>query len=246
MRAHLAVGLNRATGPGPGLVLAHGFPHGPSGAKSSGQAYPELADHLCAETGWNVLTFNFRGTGKSQGNFSMAGWVADLRAAIDHLTAVGVSGVWLAGSSMGGALAICAAAEDDRVQGVATLAAPADFHDWAADPKRFLTEAREVGVISDPAFPADMEAWTRELRETSPILSIAKLAPRPLLIIHGANDDVVPVHDARVLADATQDQAELRVLSEADHRLRHDPRAVAILIGWMERCSGSGDSGLGI
>jgi putative redox protein len=46
------------------------------------------------------------------------------------------------------------------------------------------------------------------------------------------------LQDARVLADAAVDAVELRVLGEAGHRLRHDPRAVALVIGWMERQAG--------
>ncbi len=237
----LSCTLSRPPAPGAGtagLVLCHGFPAGPGGAATSAQTYPELAQRLSADTGWTVLTFNFRGTGGSEGDFSLGGWLDDLRAAIDHLLAVdGVSGAWLAGSSTGGALAICSAAEDDRVRGVATLAAPADFAGWARDPEGFLAHARQVGVIRDPAFPADFESWARELAEIRPVAAIGKVPPRPVLIIHGAEDEVVPLQDARILADAAQDEVELRVLGEAGHRLRHDPRAVALLMGWMERQS---------
>jgi putative redox protein len=54
------------------------------------------------------------------------------------------------------------------------------------------------------------------------------------MIVHGTLDDVVPLSDARVLADSAVD-CELRVITGAGHRLRHDPRAVAVLLGWMER-----------
>ena len=223
----------------PGLVLCHGFPAGPGGAATSGQTYPQLADRLAADTGWVVLTFNFRGTGTSEGHFSLAGWLDDLRAAIDHLLSVdGVSDVWLAGSSTGGALALCHAGEDERVRGVATLSARADFADWAADPEGFLAHARSIGVIRDRNFPPDPEAWARELREIRPTALIAKIPPRPILLVHGADDDTVPLDDARVLADAAGDAVELRVLGEAGHRLRHDPRAVALILGWMERQAG--------
>ena len=223
----------------PGLVLCHGFPAGPGGAATSGQTYPELAERLAADTGWVVLAFNFRGTGTSEGDFSLAGWLDDLRAATDHLLAAGgVSGVWLAGASTGGALALCQAGEDERVRGVATLSARADFHQWAADPEAFLDHARSIGVIRDRSFPPDPDAWARELREIRPTALIAKIPPRPILLIHGADDDVVPLEDARVLADAAGDAVELRVLGEAGHRLRHDPRAVALLLGWMERQAG--------
>ncbi len=223
----------------PGLVLCHGFPAGPGGAATSGQTYPQLAERLAADTGWAVLAFNFRGTGASEGDFSLGGWLDDLRAAIDHLLAAGgVSDVWVAGSGTGGSLALCEAGEDERVQGVATFSARSDFGDWAADPEGFLLHAQAIGVIRGTDFPADLAGWGRELREIRPTALIAKIPPRPILIVHGADDDIVPVDDARVLADAAGDAVELRVLSEAGHRLRHDPRAIAILIGWMERQSG--------
>jgi putative redox protein len=223
----------------PGLVLCHGFPAGPGGAATSGQTYPQLAERLAADTGWVVLAFNFRGTGTSEGDFSLAGWLDDLRAAIDYLLASGgVSGVWLAGSGTGGSLALCEAGEDERVRGVATFSSRADFGDWAGDPLRFLDHARAIGVIETASFPDDFDGWSRELREIRPTALIAKIPPRPILLVHGADDDIVPLDDARVLADAAGDAVELRVLSEAGHRLRHDPRAIALLLGWMERQTG--------
>ncbi|MEA2715713.1 MAG: uncharacterized protein QOI99_30, partial [Actinomycetota bacterium] len=165
-----------ATAGSRGLVLCHGFPVGPGGSATSGQTFPEFAERLAADTGWTVLTFNFRGTGASEGDFSLAGWLTDLRAAIDHLLSVEpVTGVWLAGTGTGGALAICAAAEDDRVRGVAAIATHAEFRDWASDPEGFLDHARRIGVVRDPHFPPDMDLWTRELTEIRPIVVIGKV-----------------------------------------------------------------------
>jgi putative redox protein len=92
-------------------------------------------------------------------------------------------------------------------------------------------------VIRDKDFPADLDAWARELREVRPLSLIGKVPPRPVLLIHGANDEVVPILDARALADAADGEVELRVLAGAGHRLRHDPRAIALLIGWLDRQS---------
>ena len=64
---------------------------------------------------------------------------------------------------------------------------------------------------------------------------VPDIPPRPLLLMHGSEDPTVPVSDARALADAADGQADLRVITGAGHRLRHDPRAVAALMGWMER-----------
>ena len=225
-----AVGAGRR-----GLVLAHGFPTGPQWSQSSGKTYPEFADRLAIDTGWTVLAFNFRGTGESPGDFSIAGWLHDLRAAISYLSEdPAVEGIWLAGFRTGGALAICAAADDPRVRGVATFGAPADFDDWAAEPRRFLQTTRDLGVVRTPGFPSDLGAWAQEFKETSAVDVVARVPPRPLMIVHGSLDDVVPMSEARALAEAAGD-CELRVITGAGHRLRHDPRAVAVLLGWLDR-----------
>jgi putative redox protein len=222
----------------PGLVLCHGFPQGPRGGQSAASTYPELAERLARETGWAVLTFNFRGTGMSEGDFSLDGWMDDMRAAVNLLSERDdVGGVWLAGSSAGGSLAICMAAEDGRVRGVATLAAPATFSDWAANPNRLLEYARDIGIVRGKDFPPDPSAWGRRFSELSPLAGAAKLAPRPLLLIHGDQDEVVPLSDARALSEAAFETCDLRVVAGAGHRLRHDPRAVALLIGWLARQS---------
>jgi excisionase family DNA binding protein len=86
--------------------------------------------------------------------------------------------------------------------------------------------------------PHDFDAWVRELRETKPLSLIGKIPPRPVLIVHGAADDVVDIMDARALADAADGKVELRVVAGAGHALRHDPRAIAVLLGWLERQAG--------
>lgn len=218
------------------LVLCHGYPAAARGVAASGHTYPQLAERLAGESGWSVVSFNFRGTGESGGDFSLGGWMQDLRAVVDRaLCLPGAAGVWLAGFSTGGALAVCAAGEDERIRGVASFAAPADFDQWAAQPQKLIAHSRDLGVIRSKDFPADLEAWARALRELRPVSLVGKIPPRPVLIVHGIDDDVVAPVDARALAEATEGGAELRMLTGADHRLRHDPRAVAVLVGWMER-----------
>lgn len=236
LRGHLARPSREDGRPDRALVICHGFPSGPLGTVGSGHTYPQLADRLAELAGWTVLTCNLRGTGHSGGDFSLGGWLADLGAAADHVLGLPeVAGVWLAGFDVGGALALCVAGEDQRVRGVASLGAPAGFDDWAADPSGLLEAARRLGVIRTPGFPADHEAWSRDLAELRPLALVGKIPPRPLLIVHGADDDVVPLVDARALADAADGEVDLRVLPGAGHRLRHDPRAVAVLLGWLER-----------
>jgi uncharacterized protein len=219
----------------PGLIMCHGFPVGPIDARHSAGTFPELMDRVANEMGWSAMTFTFRGCGESEGDFSLAGWINDLGAAIDHLEQVAEpTGIWLVGNSTGGSLGLCVAADDQRVRGVAVLGARADFDDWAGQPRRFLDHAREIGAIRNPSFPVHFDSWVRELRRFRPLDAAKRFAPRPLLIVHGDDDDTVPTVDARLFAQA-HGSAELRMIGGAGHRLRHDPRAVAVLLGWLDR-----------
>ncbi|WP_395153181.1 alpha/beta hydrolase family protein, partial [Ilumatobacter sp.] len=74
--------------PGPGVILCHGFPIGPLDAQLSGGTFPQLIDRIASGLGCVAMTFNFRGCGDSEGDFSLQGWVDDLRNAISHLERV--------------------------------------------------------------------------------------------------------------------------------------------------------------
>lgn len=217
----------------PGLVIVHGLPTGPGRAKVDNQTLPELADRIAAETGWAALSFSLSGTGASPGRFGPAVWLGDVVAAVELMRSQ-VSGVWLAGFGFGGVLALQVAGADPTVGGVAVLATPSDLSDYAADPAGFAEGAREAGMLDTPD-PEEFERWPEEFRAVDPLRSAALIPPRPLLIVHGSADEDVPLVDARALADAALGEADLRVVPMAGHQLRHDPRAIAILLGWLER-----------
>lgn len=224
----------------PGLVISHAAPHLNGGARHSARSFPELADRIATEMGWFVLVFTFRGCGDSGGDFSLGGWLDDLLAAATHLRAIeGVGGVWAAGFGTGGALAICAGARDPEIRGVAAVGAPADFDDWATHPRRLVLHARDVGTIRSTPFPPVFDTWAREFKEIRAVACAPAIADRSLLLIHGSEDEMVPVFDARVLSDA-HGNAELRIIDGGAHHLRHDPRAIAVLLGWLDRQRGQG------
>jgi pimeloyl-ACP methyl ester carboxylesterase len=234
LAAHLARPPGRPSGPVPAVVLCHGYPSTGT-ADSAPATMPELADRIATEMGWAALAFAYRGCGESEGQFSLGGWLDDIASAVQYVELmIHPLGTWLAGFGTGGSLAVCAAAADPRIQGVAALGAPGDFDDWGSHPRRLLEHGREVGVITDPAFPPSVDAWSRELKGIKAVGCVGAYAPRPLLVVHGSDDDVVPSFDARVLADA-HGSAELRFIHGAGHGLRHDPRTVAVLLGWLDR-----------
>jgi putative redox protein len=236
----LRLGAHFARPPGvhrvPGLLVLPGFPRGPGGAATVGNTYASLVDRIAREAGWAALTFTMRGTGPSEGDFSIEGWLADVRAALDALLARSdVTFACLAGFRLGGTLAIVTAAHDERVRGLATFAAPASLRTWVRDPQWFLEYARRTGVLRTSDFPPDPAAWIRAIANLDVVAAARRITPRPWLLVHGTDDDVVPVADARTLADAGGDCVELRVVAHAPHRLRHDPRAIAALLGWLDR-----------
>ena len=218
----------------PGVVICHGFPSGPGGGANSVATFPELAFRIATEMAWVAMVPHMRGMGDSEGDFSLDGWRDDVVAAAADLRGQdGVEGVWAVGFGTGASLAICAAAIDPEIRGVAALAAPADWSDWAANPRRLLLHARDAGLVPDEEAPGDFGEWAAPLRELSAERAVADLVPRDLLVVHGADDDIVPSLDARVVA-AAHDGADLRIIDGAGHHLRHDPRAIALLLGWLD------------
>jgi len=222
----------------PGLLVVPGFPTDTGGGANSFRTFPDLADRIAADTRMITLAFAFRGLAGSAGHFSLDGWREDIRTALGYLRTVeGLDeSIWIMGFGTGGALAVDAAAEDGNIAGLVTVAAPADLQDWASRPRELLSHARRCGAISDNDFPSDFGSWAKELQGISTVRSAERLVDlgTRLLVLHGSNDDAVPPLDARAIADARGD-CELRLIEGARHHLRHDPRAIAIALGFIDR-----------
>lgn len=220
----------------PGVVIAPPFPSFEAGSKHAMATYPELADRVAEDCGYNALAFGFRGTAGAEGEFSLGNWLTDLRAAITVLqTDDRVGQVWVCGFGLTAALAIWAAALDQSIAGVAALGCPADLDDWAADPKRAWDYAHRCGVVSTSLTGWGIDAWAREMRECRPVSRLPAVLPRPVLVVHGDQDEWVSGTDVLALFDAAEGQLEVHRLHGANQHLRHDPRALAILLGWLQR-----------
>jgi alpha-beta hydrolase superfamily lysophospholipase len=107
-----------------GVVLCHMYP--------SDQASWDTEARLLSREGLTVLTFDFRGYGKSQGSKDIRLIDRDVTAAVGFLRDVGVRELVLVGASMGGTASLKAAGQIQtlssvRVAGVATLSAPVEF-----------------------------------------------------------------------------------------------------------------------
>jgi fermentation-respiration switch protein FrsA (DUF1100 family) len=218
------------------VCVCHGIPdrrHDPGE-----RGYPLLAEQICG-AGLAAFVFNFRGTGESGGNFDLLGWTRDLRAIIDYLWSlpeVDKSRLALLGYSGGAAVSMYVAADDRRISCLAACACPAEFTFLATvDAAQAVVEHfRALGTIRDRGFPPSAEEWLDGFRQVRPVDFIARIAPRPLLLVHGDADETVPVEDAhRLYAEAGQPK-RIAIIEGAGHALRQDERATGIVIEWLK------------
>ena len=219
-------------GPFPGIVKFHGIPGGPD---QIGGVATSLA-----QSGFAVLTFDFRGFRESEGYFTLSGQIPDAKAAITHLLQSDLtidtwSGVYAA--SWGAAVAICTLAEETRIDALC-LRAPVFDTLWfsqlplvraSAEVMRD-TDPTQIRGLDDPEiFEKTLLKMVEDSRIHNPIDEVSKIAPRPLLIVHGSDDIGIPLAGVKRLYELAGEPKDLVVVEGADHNLS-DPRAYEITV----------------
>jgi dipeptidyl aminopeptidase/acylaminoacyl peptidase len=223
----------------PALCICHGIPAVPRDPTDRG--YTILAQRFC-HAGFITLIFNFRGTGGSEGNLDIVGWSRDLQAALDffyNLKEVDKTHFCLLGFSGGAAVSIYIAAHDPRVSSVVTCACPADFHSLSQGetPLDTIQRFRQIGAIRDKDFPPSIEEWQRGFETISPINWVDKISPRPLLLVHGDADELIPLEHARRLYRKAKEPKELKIIPGARHKMRLEKAAMDSVLDWLKaRC----------
>jgi len=168
--------------------------------------------------GYNVLMFDMRGHGESDGKHISAGYYErnDLLGAIDYIRQCSIeSKIGVLGFSMGAAASLMAAPESEEIDAVVADSAYADivsiieseFSKRSNLPKFFipiiLSIAKKIYEIDFTAIKP--EEAVREI-------------PVPVFIIHGEQDDTVPVQHAYRLKEASQNpDSKLWIVPEAQH-----------------------------
>jgi len=230
--------LPEGKAPYPVVCICHGIPSGKPKDEDDG-GYPGLAKKICRE-GFAAFIFNFRGTGESGGNLELAGWTRDLEAVIDYLwetPELDRAHLSLLGFSGGAAVAVCVAAQDKRVSRVAACACPAEFTfiSEVDEPQKVVDHFRSIGTFRDEDFPASAEEWLNGFNEVRPIDYVAAISPRPLLLVHGSQDESVEISHAHRLYEKAGEPKQLVILDGAGHGLRRDERATRQVIDWLKK-----------
>lgn len=167
--------------------------------------------------GHSVLLFDFRGNGDSgDGPQSLSHHEqADLRAAIDLAAARRPDArVVVVGFSMGASTAILEGATDERVQAFVLDSPFATMGDVvAANYRRYRLPSQPIVPVADLV---NRLRYGYSYGQVRPLDAIGSLAPRPVLLLHGTRDRVIPYTHAELLADAAG-PGELVTFEGADH-----------------------------
>ncbi|MDX2236201.1 MAG: alpha/beta fold hydrolase [Hyphomonadaceae bacterium] len=179
---------------------------------------------LWREAGAAALLIDLRGAGESDGQGLGNGLAMreaeDALAAAEAARAFGYRRVVVAGWSLGASAAILAAARDRKIDGLMVECALKSFPDYGAD----IVQARFGGLapraIAAPLGTAivALGRWRAGVGPlTAPVDVIEQIAPRPILILHGARDAVTPPYHGWELARAAGETARLVTLPNAAH-----------------------------
>ncbi len=195
------------------IVFSHGY---------AGDCSPDLKyAPLFHEAGFNVFLFDYRGHGASQGDWTSLVYFerSDLLAALDFLRTLGIARVGLIGFSMGGAIALSTSPLSPMVVGTVSDSTFAEL-------KSIVRNAAIVRRVPPPL--ASVIGWLvvalasirlrANLFSADPIHWVGKISPCPVLIMHGAADEGVPVSEAYRLYNAAREPKELWIVPGANHR----------------------------
>ncbi len=207
----------------PTIIYAHGF----NGFKDWGNF--DLIAEQFVKAGFTVVKFNFSHNGTTpekpeefvdlesyaENNYTIE--LADLKMLIDwtlekdnpHKEAIDPDKLFLVGHSMGGGIVLVQAAEDKRVQGVATWASvgalTTPWGKWS-DEKMEQWRTKGVEYIKNGRTGQDMplnyqlyEDFETN-KERLDVENAVRKIRVPILLCHGAQDEAVPVETASHLA----------------------------------------------
>ncbi|MEG5163600.1 alpha/beta fold hydrolase [Microcoleus sp. AT3-A2] len=161
--------------------------------------------HRFHRLGWSVFVIDYRGYGKSQGDFPSESQVyEDAQLAWDYLVkqrGINPTQIYLYGHSLGGAIAIDLAVRHPEAAGVIVEGS--------------FTSTRAMVNFQKGLFwmfPIDVL-----LTQRFDSLSKVDRLQMPVLFIHGTADNVVPVEMSRKLFDAAPEPKQLYIVPDGGH-----------------------------
>lgn len=167
------------------------------------------------KAGHRVVIFDYRGYGKTKGEPEIGPVNSDARAMLDWALKAGYpEPLWAYGQSLGGSLAVQAVAQAKDRESVRLLVVDCTFSSY----REIVAEKlKSTGILYpfSPLAGSLPDEWSADRW-------VDKLAPVPVLFIHGASDPVIP-----------------HAHSEKLHSLASEPKGL-----WLARGAGHGEAAL--
>lgn len=191
----------------PVFVIAHGF------TGDVDRPHVRRVARALARYG-AVVTFSFRGHGRSGGRSTVGDReVLDLDAAVGWARSLGHTRVVTVGFSMGGSVVLRhAALREGSVDAVVCVSAPARWYYRGTAPMRRLhwMVTRPTGrLVGRYGFRTRIHHRDWDPVPLSPVEAVPRIAPTPLLVVHGDRDGYFPLDHPRMLAEASAGHGEL-------------------------------------
>lgn len=220
--------------PAPALLICHGMnARGSQGLR----IYTRLAETACKQ-GFTALFFDFRGVGKSMGEFDYGiGEQEDVKCALNYLASrpeVSANKIFVVGHSLGGAVSLYALQDETRLKSLVLWSTPKN-HSYNV--KKFVKRTRGTGGLIAFLILSYLDRFSNVQRLFKLEVYGVKLRPRfvreklmklneceaasklhiPILIAVGERDEIVGVDEAQAIYRSANEPKNLLIVEGADH-----------------------------
>lgn len=188
-----------------------------------------------ADRGMTNIRISFTGNGDSEGRFEdchISKEVEDLGSVLDQL---GDRRVIYIGHSMGGAVGVIRASQDNRIKALVSVAGMVHTKQFAEI--EFGGEEPGKGFMWEEESCPLSQAFMDDLRTIKSLESKGSEISVPWLLIHGTEDDVVPIGDSEDILRNAGENADLIKVRGANHVFAepHTAELVKHVGDWLER-----------
>ena len=163
--------------------------------------------------GFNLFVFDYRGYGKSAGHPNRAGVYEDSCAALAYLRSrddLDPTRLLVLGQSLGGALAIAMVGGGERL-GVRGVVVEASFYSYRGIVRDSIAKMPFLSFFKTPL------AQILINDDLSPAAYVGRIAPIPLLLIHGTEDEIIPFRHAELLLERAKEPKTLWRIEGGNH-----------------------------
>jgi hypothetical protein len=163
--------------------------------------------------GFNLFVFDYRGYGQSAGRPHRAGVYEDAGAALVYLRSrddIDPTRLLVFGQSLGGALALAMVGGGER-QGVRAVVVESSFYSYRSIVRDSIGKMPLFSFVKTPL------ARILITDDLSPADYVGRIAPIPLLLIHGTEDEIIPFRHAELLLERAQEPKTLWRVEGGNH-----------------------------